>query len=133
MVSHDWSEEDFDWDSLNEAVDYIYDFCWKYGRFSGQAKEKFGQCRFYCYFGLSLHSLIYPKWVYRKHDNFPSWLWKLDIDIISPLLNFLMGWWWYRYQYWIYREAYKRAVKKWPHIKEEITCAADYPELLKGL
>jgi hypothetical protein len=33
----------------------------------------------------------------------------------------------------LYTLIYKLAIKKWPHLKTEIVCAADYPELLEKL
>lgn len=33
----------------------------------------------------------------------------------------------------VYRASYLEAVKKWPHLKEEILCCADYDELLGGI
>lgn len=35
-----------------------------------------------------------------------------------------------KYQSWVYTTVYYKATKKWPHIKKEITYAADYRELL---
>lgn len=37
------------------------------------------------------------------------------------------------YQEWLYRKLYKDMVKKFPHLREEILCMADFPELLMGL
>jgi len=37
------------------------------------------------------------------------------------------------WQRFIYRLAYKRALKKYPFIREEILCAADFSELLEDL
>jgi len=37
------------------------------------------------------------------------------------------------YQKFIYRRAYKKAIEKYPAIRENILCAADYPNLLEGL
>jgi hypothetical protein len=34
---------------------------------------------------------------------------------------------------WLYRKLYSDMVKKFPHLKEEIVCCADYDELLIGL
>jgi len=58
---HDWGEKDFDWGGLADATHIVHDTCVRWGRLGGQAKEKFGQLRFYAGFGnLSLHSLMYP-------------------------------------------------------------------------
>lgn len=129
MVHHDWGDEGVDWKGINDAADYIHDFCVKWGRFGGQAKEKFGTVRFYASFNwLSFHGLCYPGYVYSQ---FPDWLWKLDCKIISPILRFFFDKPVYKYRCFIYRTAYLNALKKWPHLKEEIICCMDYPELIK--
>lgn len=137
---HNTSNKGMSKNSIEEFIEYNdYVYCVTvpesiiYVRRDGIPVWCGNSARFYCYFGLSLHHLVFPRHFVYKHPKFPNWLWKLDIYYISPILNKLFGWFWYRYQYWIYRKAYERAVKKFPHIKEEITCAADYPELLKGL
>lgn len=133
MVYHEWGE-DFDWKGLNEAIDIVYNFCWKWGRLGGYAKEKYGTFRFQgMHFGLSLHSLIYPRYFCYKHKNFPSWLWSLDIRYIEPILRKLFGWIWFPYQHWVYRKAYSLAVKKYPHLTAEILTDANYREFLQGL
>jgi hypothetical protein len=37
------------------------------------------------------------------------------------------------YHIWLYRRAYRNAVRKWPHLVDEICSAADYGELLVGI
>lgn len=128
---HDWGDEDVDWAGISQAAEYLGNFCAKWGRFTGQTKEKYGTVRFYANFHVSLHCLVLPRWCYYKHPKFPKWLWCLDIYYLSPFLNRLPGI--HKYRYFIYRTAYKNALKKWPHLREEILSAADYKELLKGL
>lgn len=127
---HSWGDKGVDWDGINQAAMYISDFCKTWGRLGGQAKEKYGTVRFYASFGwISLHSLIYPGYVYCQ---FPRWLWKLDTYGISKVLS-LFERPFVAYQRFIYKKAYTNAVKKWPHLKEEITCAADHQDLLEHL
>lgn len=131
MTFHHWGDPGVDWSAISKAAYEIESFCNRWGRFGGQAKEKFGTVRFYASFTQpSLHSLIYPKYIYSQ---FPKWLWSLDIFYITPVLSFFFGrinhWW----QKKIYRKAYQQALKKYPHIREEILCCADYSELLEGL
>jgi hypothetical protein len=127
---HDWSEDTFDWNSLNEAIDYMHDYMVKYGRIGVHSKEKWGTARLYVtFYHGSLHSLTHPGYVYSQY---PKWLWTADIYYISPFcrkigLASLIQWW----QTKVYVRAYANAVKKWPHIKKEITCAADHYDLLK--
>lgn len=133
MALHLWGDESFDWKSLDDAIAFVEDFCACWGRFGGQAKEKWGEMRFYCQFGISLHQLVFPRYCYFKHPKFPGWLWQLDIDLITPLLLRTCGWFWHPYQRWIYREAHRRAALRYPHIKAEILGSPDFPELLEGL
>lgn len=125
---HKWGD-DFDLKGLNDCEDILYNICRKYGRLGGQIKEKYGTLRFYAMFDLSLHSLVYPGYVYSQ---FPEWLWTLDIYYISPFLNKLFGKIWFWYQSKIYNYAYHKCLKKYPNLRDEILCCADYPELIKG-
>ena len=43
------------------------------------------------------------------------------------------SWLLFRYRCWVYRTVYWLACRKWPHLKTEICCDADYDELLRGL
>lgn len=129
MAFHRWGE-DFDWKSLDEAINFMYKY-FKFWRINcSQVKEKFGCLRAYVTLGWScLLNITHPgHGCYR----YPKWLVTLDIYYLSkiiPLLNFIVV----PIHKWTYRRAYKLMVKKYPHIKEEILCCADFPELLKGL
>jgi len=113
---------------VGEAAEYLGDFCKRWARFRGQTKEKYGTARFYATMGhLSLHGLIYPGYYYSQS---PAWLWSLDIYYISPALRFLFGRLYGKWCVFIYRKAYKNAVRKWPHIRDEILHGADHLELL---
>src|SRR3990167_9164376 len=124
---HDWSEKDFDWKALNDAGHDLQTFCLRYGRIGMHVKEKWGTLRAYTSFAgyPILHSLIYPGYVYNQ---FPNWLWHLDFKL-SPVLEKLLGPI-HKYQSFIYRKGYEKILKKYPHIRKEITCCMDYPELL---
>ncbi len=124
---HSWGDENVDWEGIESAAEYIAKFISRWGRIRvSQWKEKFGTVRVYCGFGWEcLYSIIWPTHVYIAK----WWPYKLDLTIsrwIMPRLSTLI----YQYQVKIYILAYQRAVKKWPHIREEIICYADYPELL---
>lgn len=128
---HRWGDENVDWNGINDAAKYIADFLTKFGRVSVfDYKEKFGEVRVYCNLGwTSLHSIIYPGYAYSQ---FPQWLWVLDLKFFTYVLkipNRIV----IRYHSALYRLAYKYAVKKWPHLHDEILNAADFPELLEGL
>lgn len=114
---------------------FIGDFIARWGRLSvRQTKEKYGTVRVYCGFGYySLYGLLFPRYVY-KHRLFPKWLWSFDIWYISPVLQYILpklGS--YKYQVFIYKLAYRIAVKRNPDIKDRILRSADYNELLKEI
>lgn len=94
-----------------------------------QIKEKFGTVRVYCHFGWdSFYSVWRP-----SHCWVPKWWpWSLDLKVsgyIMPLLNKVAV----PIQTRAYRWRYRKAVEKWPHLREEILCCADFGELLEGL
>ena len=128
---HNWSDDSFDWKGLNESIYMMDSFMRFWGRIHVNSKEKFGTARLYVYFwDGSLHGLLYPGHV---SSQFPKWLWSLDINYISKFIrrtrfHKLVQWW----QYKVYGLAYAKALKYFPHIKAEIVCAADAPQLIKG-
>lgn len=125
---HEWGS-DFDWKGLDQAINIIAKTTKRYGRFGGSIKEKYGTIRFSpLNLGIiSLHSLIYPCYYYNQ---FPQWLWKLDVYYIGPFLQKTLGRSWFWYQRKVYNYAYQKAVKKFPHLIEEIIVDADYPEYI---
>lgn len=130
MAQHMWGELGVDWAGIDAAANYLGDYCKRRALLTGQTKEKFGTVRFYAHFGhLSLHSIVYPGYVYSQ---FPKWLWSLDCWYIGPVLRFFFErpfvWWQIR----VYSRAYLNACEKWPHLQAEILCAADQPELISG-
>lgn len=130
MAYHEWGDKGVDWKGIDEAATYIGHFCRTWGRLGGQAKEKYGNVRFYASFGyLSLHTLFYPGYAYVR---FPKWLWRLDLSVFTPILSVLERPF-VAYQQFIYKKAYTNALKKWPHLKEEILDEADHRELLEHL
>lgn len=128
---HIWGDEDFDWVGLNKAIRFIETNLVRWGRIGvHQAKEKFGTARIYCSLGWhQFHSITHTGHCFNRY---PKWLWNLDCDYGSKIVGFLFGWV-VHYHAWLYRTVYWMAVKKWPHLKEEILSCADYNELLKGL
>lgn len=128
MVYHDWGDEGVDWEGIDKAASLIVYTCRVYGRLGGDAKEKYGTVRFYVSFGyLSLHTLLYPGYHYIQ---FPKWLHTLDLYIISPVLQFFFERLFVKWQQKVYVYAYRLAVKRYPHLREEILECADWPELL---
>jgi len=113
------------------AAYFIHQYLVRYGRISvTQSKEKFGTVRVYCMLGYwGFHDLLSPG---RVYVNWPRWLYSLDLKYghaVMQVLNKLVV----PYQKRIYRKAYKKAVEKYPTIRENILCTADFPDLLAGL
>lgn len=112
------------------AADDIGRDCARYGRiFVAQTKEKFGTARVYVTFGfIGFHALIWP--TLHWYQNW--WPCQLDFWLTHKLerpIGYLLNKW----QPFIYRWAYKRALKKYPKIKPEIIGGADRQDLLRGL
>jgi hypothetical protein len=127
MVMHFWGEPGVDWAGISAAAEYIGLGLRRWGRVSvTDYKEKYGSAR--CYLSLGLHDwhqLTHPGYVYRQ---WPGWLWPLNFRgrWLLRLLNCVV----LPYHIWLYRRYYRKAVERWPHLREEILCAADYPKLL---
>lgn len=126
---HMWGDEGVDWEGINNAAEFIHDYCVRWARLGGDYKEKYGRCCFYAKFDLSLHSLFYPGYAFYQ---MPEWLVHFDIYVFSPVCYKLgVSKLWHLWQTFIYKRAYKLAIKKFPHLKEEILSGADYRELLE--
>jgi hypothetical protein len=112
-------------EDVDMAAYEIGNFCRKWGRISvSSTKEKYGSARVYCSFGCQdLHSLVYP-----GHIHVRGWYALTTFPFFRPLQFIIVPW-----QLFIYRWGYKRALSKYPYIRNEILCCADYPEYLKGL
>lgn len=127
---HSWGDEDFHyWKEIEEAAEYIAKFCTTWGRIHVRDfKEKWGTVRVYCSFGWYEVAEIFAPGVnwYGKWPWYTKWLWRI---YVPRCINNLVV----PYQEWIYRKAYAQAIKKWPMIKDEILCAADWFELLVDL
>lgn len=131
---HRWGDKDFTDEMFNDvenAAREIGEFCRKWGRINvRQTKEKYGTARVYCSFGWTqLFSITHPGYVYSRY---PQWLWSLDVFYISRIITRL-NWVVVPLHTRLYRYAYKRTIKRYPHIRSEILWAADYPECLKNL
>ena len=115
--------EKLDYNGLDQAAYYIGATLRKYGRISVlQSKEKYGTVRVYLSFGFDdLHSLMYPGYHYSQNK------WMAHIPL--TWLNFIV----IPLQTKLYRLIYKKAIKKWPHLRERIITEADFPNYLEGL
>ena len=130
---HQWGDENVDWAGIDDAVRYIGRGLKKWGRVSvHQCKEKYGTVRVYMG-GLGfhqLHSITHPGHCFSRY---PKWLWRLDCKYGTKIIPFLFNWFVVPYHKWLYRKLYSDMVKKYPHLRDEILCMADYDQLLKGV
>ena len=129
---HSWGDKNVDWEGIEYAASYIGENLCKWGRVSvRQYKEKFGTVRIYCSLGWhQLHDITHPGHCYSRY---PKWLWKLDCRYFSYIIPGLLNWIVLPYHRWLYRKLYRDMVIKYPHLREEILCAADYDKLLRDL
>ena len=115
------------YETLDRIASKIGDFCVRWGRIQvTQTKEKYGTVRVYCSFGIgTLYNVIRPgyHWIGKE------WYWRLSYKIKLHHLHWIVV----PYQIIVYRFAYKKAVEKYPELKEEILSCADWPEYLEGL
>jgi hypothetical protein len=132
MAMHNWSETDFDWEGLNNAIYEIAIPLRKIGRVNVyDFKEKWGQARISCGFGFPMvHNILYPGYAFKQYKH--QWMWALDCyhgHKVTWLINLVA----IPFQKWFYRYLYKKAVFNHPHLRQEILCAADWPELLENI
>lgn len=120
---HEWGDDDFDWNALNEASDYLHDRCRQFARLGIWTKEKYGTlrvsvtCAYFMEYDL-LHHIFYPGYV---RYMFPRWFrvyidWPLGKVLKKLGVLTLVQ----KYQTAVLKFFWKRAAKKWPHIAEEI-------------
>lgn len=119
MNFRDLSSEDFR--ALDDVAFEIGNYLRRYGRVQvQQTKEKWGEVRVYCHFGWSsLHDIFYPGYAYVQKP----WLTRISLRWI-PIE---------RYQQYLYRRAYRKAVEKYPRLRDNILDGADWNEYLEGL
>ncbi|MHA1437897.1 MAG: hypothetical protein ACTSPD_10000 [Promethearchaeota archaeon] len=124
---HSWGDKNVDWKGIDNAMMMIVKELKKYRICIRQYKEKFGTVRIYCSLGwYCLRDITHPG--HARHYN-TKWLRYLDIYYVPKLMKFV------NYivlpiHKKVYRNAYKKACDKYPHLKEEICCMADYVDLL---
>lgn len=121
---HQWGDKDVDWKGINDAAYYIAKNLKLFGISVNDFKEKYGTVRVYCTLGYSCLALYVP---YKIRKKLPMFVWSLLNKNILP--SSILYW----FQSKIYRFFYKKAIQKWPHLRQEILYGADYDELLVGL
>lgn len=124
---HSWGDKDSQGRDIcsrvDDAAEYIGEWLRKFARINVmQYKEKFGTVRVYCSFGWeNLGSITHPGYYFIPNSVY-IFNWIRYFNFITILI-----------QKSLYRYRYKKAVKKWPDLKEEILCSSDFPELLGDL
>ena len=130
--THYWDDDEdkFDWKALNDGMNIMVSIM-RFARIGVHYKEKYGTARVSCYFyDGSLHSFTHPGYVYSQY---PKWLWTADIYYIGPFFRFLRFPRFVQFfQRRFYTLAYYVAMKKYPHVAEELCVCADWPELIIG-
>ena len=126
---HFWGDEGVDWKGIEDAASYIGLSLRRWGRIQvTQYKEKYGTVRVSCHFGCeALFWFVRPGWVFYR---WPDWIAKIDRSRLSRFLWQALGRILVPYQIYIYKVVYTRAVKRWPHLTQEILSDCDYPELV---
>jgi hypothetical protein len=128
VIMHDWADDTIDWKGINAAAHYIYHYLKRWGVPVRDYKEKYGTVRVYTGFGFErgwlMNTIFYPGHMYYR---FPQWVRRIDYMIPIHWLNPIAV----PFHMWLYKRAYRNAIRKWPHLREEILHGADYSELLK--
>ena len=128
---HQWGNRNVDWKGIDDAAYYIAHWLKTWVRLPvHQYKEKFGTVRVYCTFGwYGIYGIWrpsygwYPKWWPMKLDFWlaESWGWRQLNKVVILVQQKAYAW------------RYKKAVEKWPHLKDEIVSQADFGELFEGV
>jgi hypothetical protein len=129
---HTWGDKGVDWQGINDCAEFIGSNLRKWGRVNvWQWKEKYGTVRVHCELGLtSLYQLHHPGWAYI---HWPPWAERLHYSRAASYICQKCYPVFLTIHKWLYRYLYSGALKKWPHLKNEIMVAADHPKYLKGL
>lgn len=119
---HRWGDEDFDWNSLNDAIGYFQTNCRRWGRLGVHVKEKWGTMRVSTTVAFvsdwPIHSLVKPGHAFYR---WPRWLIRwvehplYRLLKVSCLLRVIQ---WYQLQ--VLRIVWLKTAAKWPHIATEI-------------
>ena len=108
MSDHFWGEENFDWSSLQKAVNHYWFWMYHFAGMCLYTKEKYGTLRLENFWLGKVYLTIYI-----KPYSFSNILCK-TINTIFPQKVIA------QYQLLVFNIATLIAIKKWPHIKNEI-------------
>lgn len=127
-----WPDEMFR--KVDDAAYEIGQFLRRWGRVPvTSTKEKYGTARVYVHFGwTSVHDLTHPGYAFIQYKGLPAKLYWATLTVQQAFfrtLNRVV----IPYHTWLYRLSYKRAIAKYPEIREEILEGSDWDEYLEGL
>lgn len=123
----DLEVQETDYEGLEAAAIYIATRLIKFGRIRTlQSKVKYEEVRVYIIFGFSSLYCFYIPWAfYSTSPGKLKWMDYIKLSWLNPLVI--------PYQQFIYRLVYKKAVAKWPHLRNNIISGADFENLLTGI
>jgi len=130
---YDDDADSVDWDGINNAAEFIGRGLRFWRVDVRQWKEKFGTVRVYCSLGIQWWpQLTHPGYVYNQWPRWLDFITYGSYNRWSPLcwvlrlLNLAVV----PFHAWLYKRYYREAIRRWPHLKEEILRGADFHELL---
>lgn len=127
---HNWGKEGVDWKGINDAAAYIGRGLRKWRVPVRDYKEKYGTVRVYTGFGWwSIHDITHPGHAFVRYKK-DGLLWKINYSPITMKIFGLLNKVVVPVHIYLYKVYYRKAVKKWPHLREEILIAADWTEYL---
>ena len=118
-TTHFLGDPTFDWVALYEAGYYIQNNASKWLRLFIHINDKYGTIYYTVRYGInSLHGLIYPCYIYNQ---FPKWLFNLDVNYIYRLFDFdFLQNIIIKCQKFFLKRIILKACEKWPTVKNEI-------------
>lgn len=129
MAYHEWHDDWPHWNDLYEAQSYIFKNVRWWSGCKLMMKEKYGTIRY---------SFMFPPGCSVRMDYKIVAPWKVKSKFNDEYYRPVLWWWggswiiiwWARFGWWVARKVIFRAVKKWPHIENEIL--SDLPEWVVG-
>jgi hypothetical protein len=128
MTSHHWGDEWFEkyGDDLYTAIEFCRTNWKRYARLGCHGKEKYGTFRHHLYpfYGQwPIHELVKPAYVSYR---WPRWLMFIEHTYLSKLVKYTgIRWLIIRWQRYVFNAVLQTAVKRWPHIEDELLADVD--------
>lgn len=123
--NHMWGDKDFDWEGLDEAMNFMQDLAFYSAGLDLRVKEKFGQARVHPYWWDGTFTSLCTKT--------PNKIYFYELKYLSRINYFLFSGIILKRQIKAYVRAYEEAVMRWPHLMLEILGSPTDPEYLRDL